>query len=281
MGKKIKHALKQLRKALHEQREYELLLRAESTHRYDTFVEKLIPLIPFLVSKFGSSANGATSASAQASQILLLAKLVRSLTDDQVAAIQKHLSIEQKKHLLELLHSLTSASQETSPSAAQAAPHSTGAGPPADPPNAPVRHWFYPSSVIGCGLNMDDLPAKELTCLRHEVTCSGCLARLRADHEKADATASNEQPGQEEILNWIAVPYGNGTTDHSVTWHTTPVPIKLDGMSNVVAPKTILTSCVKAVPCYQISRTTRQTPVIYGQDRFCASCTPGEGLRAT
>jgi hypothetical protein len=61
MASKIKQALKQLRKALHEQREYELLLRAESTHRYDTLVGKLIPLIPFFVSKFDSSANEETS----------------------------------------------------------------------------------------------------------------------------------------------------------------------------------------------------------------------------
>ena len=64
-------------------------------------MEKLLPLMPFLMSKFGSSANGATSA--QASQILLLTKLVRSLTDEQVAAIYEHLSIGQKMYLLELL----------------------------------------------------------------------------------------------------------------------------------------------------------------------------------
>lgn len=206
MAKKIKQALKQLRKALHEQREYELLLRAESTHRYDTLVEKLMPLIPFLVSKFGSSTNDATSASAQARQILLLTKLVRSLTDDQTAAIYGHLSIEQKMYFLELRHSMSrAASSNTSPSAAQAAPHTTGAKPAASPQNAPVRHWFYPSSVIGCGLNIDNLPAEELTCSRHEVTCAGCLAQLRADQEnnptrvKADA-AVKEDPVKENAM---------------------------------------------------------------------------------
>jgi hypothetical protein len=184
MPSKIKQALKQLRKALNEQREYELLLRAESTHRYDTFAGKLIPLIPSLISKFASSND---VPSAPSGQLLLLTRLVRSLTDDQVAAIQEHLSIEQQEHLIELLRS----------SAAQAASHTTETEPAACPPNAPVRHWFYPSSVIGCGLNIDDLHAEELSCLRHEVTCSGCLAKLRADQEKnptqakADAAASS------------------------------------------------------------------------------------------
>lgn len=202
MSSEIKKALKQLRKALNEQREYEMFLRTESAHRFGTLMEKLLPLMPFLMSKFGSSANDATST--QASQLLLLTKLARSLTDDQVAAIQEHLSVEQKKHLLELLHSITraphaassSTARDTSPSAAQAAPHTTGAESTVGPSNAPVRHWFYPSSAIGCGLNIDDLHSKELTCWRPEVTCSGCLAQLRADQEKnptqakADAAAS-------------------------------------------------------------------------------------------
>jgi hypothetical protein len=48
-------------------------------------------------------------------------------------------------------------------------------------------HWFYPSAIIGCGLCIDDLPAARLTCLRSEVTCPGCLARLRSDRETCQA----------------------------------------------------------------------------------------------
>jgi len=204
MSSEIKQALKQLRKTLNEQREYEMFLRTESAHRVGALMEKLLPLMPLFMSKFGLSANAATSA--QASQILLLTKLILSLTDDQVAAIQEHLSVEQKKHLLELLHSIpgashtasSSTSRETSPSAAQAAARTTTDEPAAEPPKAPVRHWFYPNCAIGCGLNIDGLRANELSCVRHEVTCSGCLAQLHADQEKnqtrvkADAAAGGQ-----------------------------------------------------------------------------------------
>ena len=153
MPSEIKQALKQLRKALNEQREYEMFLRTESAHRFGTLVEKILPLMPLFMSKFGLSANDAGS---------------------------------------------SNTSQETPPSTAQAAPGTTREEPAAASPNASVCHWFYPSSVIGCGLNMDDLSPKELTCLRHEVTCSGCLAQLRADQEKnptrakADAAAGGQ-----------------------------------------------------------------------------------------
>lgn len=105
MAKKIKQALKQLRKALHEQREYEMFLRAEASQRFSVLTEKLLPLMPLLMSKLASSSN--EELPTQASQLLLLTKLVRSLTDEQVAAIQKQLSLEQKKCLLELLRSIT------------------------------------------------------------------------------------------------------------------------------------------------------------------------------
>ncbi len=122
MSSKIKQALKQLRKALNEQREYEMFLRTESARRFGTFMEKLLPLMPLFMSKFGLS-------------------------------------------------------QETSPSAAQAVPRTATEEPAGDTPNAPTRHWFYPSSVMGCGLNIDDLPAEELTCLRHETTSRRSSAR--------------------------------------------------------------------------------------------------------
>ena len=122
MPSKIKQALKQLRKALNEQREYEMFLTAASADRLSALMEKLLPLVPFLMSKFGLSANDVTST--QAGQILLLTELVRSLTDDQVAAIQEHLSFEQKIYLIELLRSIKRASpradQEKNPTQAKA-----------------------------------------------------------------------------------------------------------------------------------------------------------------
>lgn len=142
MSSEVKQALKQLRKILREQREYEMFLRAESAHRLDTLVEKLLPFLPYLVSKFTEPSN---------------------------------------------------TRQETSSSAAaQAAPHTTEAEPAAGPPSASVRHWFNPDSVIGCGLNIYDLSAEELTCLRGEVTCAGCLAQLRAEQEKGPARAKTD-----------------------------------------------------------------------------------------
>ncbi len=59
------------------------------------------------------------------------------------------------------------------------------AGPP--DPSTTDRHWFYPSATIGCGLHIDDLRAAELTCLRSEVTCLGCLSRLHSDRETCAA----------------------------------------------------------------------------------------------
>jgi hypothetical protein len=50
-----------------------------------------------------------------------------------------------------------------------------------------VRHWYYPSSIIGCGLCIDDLCSSELACLRSEVTCLGCLAQLQADRKICEA----------------------------------------------------------------------------------------------
>lgn len=176
MSSEIKQALKQLRKAWKEQRAYEMFLRSESAQRLDILMEKLLPLVPLLMSKFSSSTNGPPSE--QASQILLLTQLVCSLTDAQITAIQEHLSVEQKKHLLDLLRSITRGPHTASSSPSQKEE------PAADPPKVPIRHWLYPSMTVGCGLNMDDLRVAELTCLRGEVTCAGCLAQLRADQEK-------------------------------------------------------------------------------------------------
>lgn len=49
------------------------------------------------------------------------------------------------------------------------------------------KHWLYPSTIIGCGLSIDDLWSDELTALRSEVTCPACLERIAAD--KAICTA--------------------------------------------------------------------------------------------
>lgn len=52
-----------------------------------------------------------------------------------------------------------------------------------------MKHWYYPSTVVGCGLTISDLRAHELTCLRSEVTCPKCLARLEADKKICSACA--------------------------------------------------------------------------------------------
>ena len=50
-----------------------------------------------------------------------------------------------------------------------------------------AKHWYYPSAIIGCGAKMEGLLSEELTCLRSEVTCSGCLAQILADKEICEA----------------------------------------------------------------------------------------------
>lgn len=45
------------------------------------------------------------------------------------------------------------------------------------------KHWCYPSSIIGCGLDTYSLDVEEHAFLRSEVTCPTCLAQLRADKE--------------------------------------------------------------------------------------------------
>jgi hypothetical protein len=49
------------------------------------------------------------------------------------------------------------------------------------------KHWYYPSTIIGCGLSIDGLTADELACLRSTVTCPSCIARIRADKEICQA----------------------------------------------------------------------------------------------
>jgi ribosomal protein L37AE/L43A len=45
------------------------------------------------------------------------------------------------------------------------------------------KHWYYPSLISGCGIEIDALPSEEKACLRREVTCPNCVARLNADME--------------------------------------------------------------------------------------------------
>jgi hypothetical protein len=53
-------------------------------------------------------------------------------------------------------------------------------------PEKHEKHWYYPSAIIGCRIEIDELCSDELTCLRSEVTCPSCLAQLVADKEICD-----------------------------------------------------------------------------------------------
>ena len=46
-----------------------------------------------------------------------------------------------------------------------------------------LKHWYYPSLISGCGIEIDALPSEEKACLRSEVSCPKCLAQIRADME--------------------------------------------------------------------------------------------------
>lgn len=49
------------------------------------------------------------------------------------------------------------------------------------------KHWYYPSSIIGCGIKIDVFSSEELTCLRSEVTCLGCVAQILVDKKICEA----------------------------------------------------------------------------------------------
>jgi hypothetical protein len=52
-------------------------------------------------------------------------------------------------------------------------------------------HWFYPSSIVGCGLNFDDLDHNTLACARDSVTCPRCIMRLVEDKKICARCATN------------------------------------------------------------------------------------------
>lgn len=47
----------------------------------------------------------------------------------------------------------------------------------------PGPHFYYPSGIIACGGTVEDHKAPDMTCIRSEVKCQGCLDEL----EKAKA----------------------------------------------------------------------------------------------
>ena len=51
------------------------------------------------------------------------------------------------------------------------------------------KHWYYPSIIIGCGIDEEGLRAEEMTCVRSEVTCPGCIAQILADKKICGACA--------------------------------------------------------------------------------------------
>jgi len=121
---KSKQVLKQLRKALQEQREYESSLKIASDERLGWLLEKLLPFVPPLMDRLAELLNskapsGASpeisSSAAHADQVIQIAnKLVDSLTKEQALDIHGLLSIEQKICLMELLRILRSKASSSS-----------------------------------------------------------------------------------------------------------------------------------------------------------------------
>lgn len=54
-----------------------------------------------------------------------------------------------------------------------------------------MKHFYYPTSVVACGLSIDDLKSPELVCDRREVTCLACKDRLLADQATCKRCAAN------------------------------------------------------------------------------------------
>lgn len=71
------------------------------------------------------------------------------------------------------------------------------------------------------------------------------------------------------LLTWVAVP--DDAAGISVTWHATREHIRLDGMSNVVAPELILTLCRETPARHRIRRTAQVLPELVN-DHLCAGC---------
>jgi predicted amidophosphoribosyltransferase len=44
-----------------------------------------------------------------------------------------------------------------------------------------MTHFFYPSALVACALDADDLEWNELTRERDKVSCQRCLAQLDED----------------------------------------------------------------------------------------------------
>lgn len=61
-------------------------------------------------------------------------------------------------------------------------------------PNDTDVHWYYPSSIIGCGLKMDDMAVLTgvVTSIRAEVTCPACRERLENDKKICARCAGQE-----------------------------------------------------------------------------------------
>lgn len=58
-----------------------------------------------------------------------------------------------------------------------------------------MKHWYYPSAIVGCKLDIHSLRADELTCDRREVTCPRCLVQLEADKKICAPCASGTYYG--------------------------------------------------------------------------------------
>lgn len=76
---------------------------------------------------------------------------------------------------------------------------------------------------------------------------------------------------QKEIVTWVAVP-DDGVPGHTVTWHATREPVRLDGWSSIVSPTMISTLCRETLARHQISRASQLSPEIYANDRRCTGC---------
>lgn len=77
---------------------------------------------------------------------------------------------------------------------------------------------------------------------------------------------------QQEIVTWVAVP-DDEVPGHTVTWHATREPIRLNGWSSIVSPTTMIsTLCRETFARHQISRTSQLSPELYANDHRCTGC---------
>jgi hypothetical protein len=116
----IRQENQELRAELKDERDAAIMLRAQAEDRADRIVGKLLPLVPFVLSRF----LGKTTEGTGAAVLLVLTEFGRSLTAEQLTmlrghfvALQGRFSVDQQVMLAELLRAVEQFREQSSSAA--------------------------------------------------------------------------------------------------------------------------------------------------------------------